>query len=172
MRKARSPYNHQCGYSHPEKARACLQDPGHLPAHQRRGWRSCRHVGDCFGLAAGGAGGAGAGVGAGRMGGPLWCNGWADRLLGWGDACMPGCMEAWDWSALTGWGICRGRREERWVYLYKVEHSDWESSSGSIDRQRARQMSCRWFQNTYTFIKLRWFAKQYIWQNMQKRSKL
>ncbi len=105
-------------------------------------------------------------------GGPLWCNGWADRLLGWGDACMPGCMEAWDWSALTGWGICRGRREERWVYLYKMEHSDWESSSGSIDRQRARQMSCRWFQSTYTFVKLRWFAKQYIWQNMQNRSKL
>lgn len=55
-------------------------------------------------------------------GGPLWCNGWADWLLGWGDACMPGCMEAWDWSALTGRGICRGRRQERWVYLHKVDH--------------------------------------------------
>lgn len=50
------------------------------------------------------------------VGGPLWCNGCPDWLLGWG-TCKPCCMELWDWSVLPGWGICGGGEEagkEKW----------------------------------------------------------
>lgn len=45
------------------------------------------------------------------VGGPLWCNGCPDWLLGWG-TCKPCCMEVWDWSVLPGWGICGGGKKQ------------------------------------------------------------
>lgn len=45
------------------------------------------------------------------LGGPLWCNGCPDWLLGWG-TCKPCCMEVWDWSVLPGWGICGGGKKQ------------------------------------------------------------
>lgn len=91
--------------------------------------------------------------GGGPDEGPLWCNGCADWLLGWGDTCMPGGIEAWDCSALTGWGIYRESRERQWGIMGIGEHEQPDTY---------RLEPCRWTSEDNTRFIIWRFSQQWM----------
>lgn len=98
---------------------------------------------DCFGLAAGGAGGAGAGVGAGRMGDH--CDAMAELIGCWGEG-MRACLAAWkhgiDQRSRDGASAEGGERSDESICI-KWSTLTERALVAAIDRQRARQVSCR-----------------------------
>lgn len=99
-------------------------------------------MGDCFGLAAGGAGGAGAGVGAGRMGGH--CDAKAELIGCWGEG-MCACLAAWkhgiDQHSQDGASAEGGERSDESICI-KWSNLTERALVAAIDRQRARQVPC------------------------------